>query len=504
MPDRLSAEALPERRLNALLRRADWRFLLAGEKAPLVANFLGGEDARAVELIAAGETADPAGADMAATGFPTRSALRAAIDAVRPGGEIVSLWRLPRPFGMARAVASMRHAGLLDVRVFWAGPLPHRAPQFWLDLGSPEAIAGLLAGRPASSLPQKALRVLWRACVRLGLLSPLCAIGRAPGAAADAPRDEIGAHFPASAGRVLLSGGKRSINKVVGLPFAPGAEGSGAVVKFARVRSADAALEREAAALRALERDRHDLPGVPRLLAEGRRAGRRALAESAVDGKPLIVALSKESFGQLSSLVGEWLVGLCGGPAQPREEWWPRLVGEPLAEFERNFGEAIAADSIAALRNQLERLGELPQACEHRDCSPWNVVLDRDGAPGLHDWESAEPRGLPGLDLAYFLANAAFVVDGALESGRTRESYVALLDPGTPRGKLATECAAAYCDRAHISSEDFARLRLLAWVVHSRSDFHHLSLEAAGRPDRKALRAATYLGLIEVELGQWS
>jgi len=495
-----AAESLPEVELNDLLRRADWRFLLRETGAPHVANLTGGRDSRAIDLIAA--TGDPpaGGADVAAIGYPTRLALGAALDAVRPGGEVACIWRVPRPFAVNRAATRLRRAGLRDVRVLWAGPLPHGAPQFWLSLDSPEALSHLLAQRPARSARQAALRPLWRALARSGLLAPLCAIGSVPGEDSEPQRDEIEAAFPAGSGQLLLTGGHRSVNKVVGLPFASTTEEPPAVAKFSRVPAADGALEREASALRAIERDRPGLPGVPRLLAEGKRAGRHALVESAVHGQPLIAALSPESFDELAVLVGEWLVGLSDGKRHPRNEWWPRLVGEPLEAFERNFGKVVPADTIATLRRLLGELGDLPEACEHRDCSPWNVVLDKRGAPGLLDWESAEPHGLPGLDLAYFLANCAFVLDGALESGRTRESYERLRDPAAPLGALAAECEDRYRQALGLDPNDLARLRLLAWLVHSRSDYTHLSMAAAGVPSVETLHTSTYLGLVEAEL----
>jgi hypothetical protein len=493
-------EQLPERQLNELLRRADWRFLLRGAETPWIADMTSGRDSRAIELIAAEGEPPPGEADVAAIGFPSRLALRAALDAVHPGGEVVCLWRLPRPFGARRAGARLRKAGLLDVRVFWPGPVPQHSPQFWLSLGSPAASAHLLAARPARSALQRALRSLWRLSARAGLLAPLCAIGRVPGDEDERANDELEAAFPASGGRLLLTGGKRSINKAVGLPFAGDAAVPETVVKFARVAAADEALAREAAALRLVERDRPGATRVPRLLAEGKRAGRHALAESAVHGEPLIAILSPDNFEPLATRVGDWLVNLSGGAGRSREEWWPRLVGAPLERFERDFGEVIAADSLEPLREQLAAIEGLPEACEHRDCSPWNVVLDQGGAPGLHDWESAEPHGLPGLDLAYFLANCAFVLDDALGSGRTRESYRRLLDPATPHGAVAVACAERYRERVGIAAADYARLRLLCWVVHSRSDHQHLTMAAAGAPSHEALRGSSFLGLLETEL----
>ncbi len=493
-------EQLPEPQLNELLRRADWRFLLRGAGTPWIADMTSGRDSSAIALVAAKGEPPPGEADVAVTGFPSRLALRSALDAARPGGEVVCLWRVPRPFGAGRAAARLRKAGLSEVRVFWPGPVPRHPPQFWLSLDSPAASAHLLAARPARSALQRALRPLWQLSARAGLLAPLCAIGRVPGGEAERAGDELEAAFPAGGGQLLLTGGRRSINKAVGLPFAKDAGTPATVVKFARVAAADEALAREAATLRLVERDRPGATRVPRLLAEGKRAGRHALAESAVHGEPLIAALSPDNFERLAARVGEWLVNLSGGADRSREEWWPRLFGAPLERFEQNFGGAIAAGALTRLREQLAAIGDLPEACEHRDCSPWNVVLDASGAPGLHDWESAEPHGLPGLDLAYFLANCAFVLDDALESGRTRKSYERLLDPGTPYGAIAAACAERYCTRIGISIEDYARLRLLCWVIHSASDHQHLSMAAAGPPSAEALRGSSFLGLIEAEL----
>lgn len=485
-----NAEELPEAQLNRLLRRVDWRFLLQAEDAPSVADMTAGKTSLAVHLVAASGKPLPGDADLATIGYPTRLALRGAIESVRPGGEVAAFWQLPRPAAVRRAVRRMRAAGLEDVRILWPGPLPLRQPEFWLPLGSEEAAEHLLGRRPPSSAPQAVLRPLWRAAARAGLLFPLCAIGRTPGS------DSAGSE-PDTA--LLLTGGQRSINKVVGLRLDAGGEAT-AVVKFARVEAADEALEREAAALRAIEAEHPGLCGVPRVLEEGMRAGRRALAESAVHGKPLIDRLDPDSFEELAGSVTSWLIELAqGGEAQSPDVWWERLVGARLRAFERDFAQVLPAGLPARLEETLAALGPLPLVPEHRDCSPWNVVLDG-GEPGLHDWESAELRGLPGLDLAYFLANCAFVLDGALETGRTRESYERLRDPSTQYGGVAAECESRYRQALGLDPNDLVRLRLLAWLVHSASDHRHLTMESGGTPDPEALRAGTYLGLIEAEL----
>ncbi|HWO46506.1 MAG TPA: phosphotransferase, partial [Solirubrobacterales bacterium] len=182
-----------------------------------------------------------------------------------------------------------------------------------------------------------------------------------------------------------------------------------------------------------------------------------------------------------------------GGTTEPRD---------PLDWFAQRFGPVVEPPLLDKARALLDGLGELPPAVEHRDCSPWNILITSGGEPVLLDWESAEPAGLPGLDLVYFLANCAFVLDKALESGRTRESYASLLDPATPNGRVAAAAIAAYTDALGISAEDFRRLRLLTWIVHSRSDYRHLQLESPGEPTPEALRNAPFLGLVEEDLSR--
>ena len=491
---------LPEARRNALLRGLDWRFLLGAGDAPRALALCSGDLAEAVKLaFEPPETGRPA--DLVVIGRASRARMTRARRAIAPGGEVALRWRSPLPGGPARLRRRLESAGFTHVRCYWPGPVPWRQPHFWLPVAVPRAIDHVLADRPARSRFGAALRVLWGVALRMGSLAPLWAIARVPGPGAE--ESTAGAAGERETDWLLLTGGKRSINKVVGLGFRHRSDGADpeVAVKIARVSDAEPGLRREAEVLRGLERERPEVPGIPRVLGEGSRSGRLALTENAVLGRPLLDQLTTASFqGQARAVTG-WLAGLAGSPAaEPRASWWARLVEEPLDDFRQNFGPVARDGAVQGARLALDSLGDLPIVCEHRDCAPWNVLLTPGGDLALLDWESAEPRGLPALDLVYFLANSAFVLDRALESGRTRESYRSLLDPGTPAGAVADASLRQYAGELGIDPAQLPALRLLCWIVHSRSDHRHLGLRAGGTPPASELRRSVFLGLVEEEL----
>jgi hypothetical protein len=239
------------------------------------------------------------------------------------------------------------------------------------------------------------------------------------------------------------------------------------------------------------------------VLGLGRRSGRTAVVESAVHGVALLSRLTVESFPELAASVTEWLTELArgrrGGEGTRAEA---RRVTGAVDAFARDFGAAVGAEVVQSVRSRAATLGDVPVCCEHRDCSPWNVLVMADGRPALVDWESAEPAGLPGLDLTYFLANCAFILEGALESGRTRETYARLLDPATPLGRVAASCFARYSAALEIEARAMATLRLLCWVVHTRSEHAHATADAGGVPAAGVLRGGTFVGLIREELAR--
>jgi hypothetical protein len=298
---------------------------------------------------------------------------------------------------------------------------------------------------------------------------------------------------------VLLTGGRRSINKVVGLGFTDSQGPPQLAVKFARSLSEDEPLEREGATLRLLGEAAVELRGVPEVLFVERRSGRVALGETVVAGQPLLHRLDRDSFATVASQVTSWLVDLArGAVVQPRPAWFERLVEGPVGQFERMFASVLNAEETARGRQILATLNDLPLVCEHRDCSPWNVLYDG-GSVALVDWESSEPRGLPGLDLVYFLTYAALFVEQTMDAGRA-ETYARTLDPRSTVGAVVRACEESYCARLGLDPGQLHPLRLLCWIVHARSEYAQLEQDAVGSPTQDALAGSLFLSLWRQEL----
>jgi Phosphotransferase enzyme family len=498
----VSASTTPtETERNALLRRVDWRFLLRQDAEP-AASATSAHLASALELVSTSPPAGDEPLDLVALVHPNRRTLEAAVRALRPGGEVYVERYVPRLRGASRIRRHLESCGLTDVRCYWPWPAPGHGTQFWLPVDSPGAMEYFLSlNRRWRPWRRRLLERLWAKAARLGLLAPLCALGRKPeGEDPLLERSVRQLHPDGAISWLLLTGGRRSVNKVVGLGIVD--RQPRLVVKFARSPSEDDGLRREAAVLSVLETAHPSLRGLPRLLFVERRSGRVALGETMLRGSPVLEQLNRSTFAALAQQVTEWLVALAGRAEPVRATlWWGRLVEEPLNYFEHAFAATLSADEIAYARQALAMPDvALPLVVEQRDVAPWNTLLDDDGTLAVVDWESAELEGLPALDLVYFLTQAALVVGDALDSGAARDAYARSLDPATELGRIVDQCESLYCARVGVDPPLLRPLRLLCWTIHARSEYERLTADAGARPGRDALDASVFLGLWREEL----
>ena len=524
----LGANAHTEAMLNRLLRRVDWRFLLPDPQPAKSICFADSWLAQSVAAISQQVVELPAQAGndctLAVMVDPDEATLHTAWNALESGGACYSEWnewnewRHPSSRGPRSVRRRLEAAGFVDVTCYWPWPSPDRSsPLFWLPMEAPKALDYFLANRPHAHSQWRrtwngALRVLWRAALSARLLSPICAVARKPDASAASPGwlDTVRSQWPViepdsipkHIDLLLLSGGNSSSNKLVCLVFVDAQPIPKMAVKLPRVSDSVPALEREAVNLQAIQLTRAGaVPGVPRVIFFRDCARLPVLAETVLTGRPLSVLARRGNYREMALKVTDWLVDLANRPkARPRAEWWDRLVESALIDFERCFGAALDSDRLHDTRIILDALGDLPLVCEQRDCSPWNVLISPTGDVVVLDWESAELRGLPALDLIYFLTYLAFFVDGAMESKRFRESYRATLDPATFTGHVVAECLDRYFKQLGLPADVLPPLRLLTWLIHSRSEYRRLAADAAGLPNTEALCNSLFVKLWTEEL----
>lgn len=515
---------LREQVRNQLLRRADWRFLLPNPQPDRSICFAHGQLAKAVALVS-NEVLDARcecheDCDLAVAVNPNHATLRSAWQALRPGGACYTEWWWPSMTGVRGVRRRLAAAGFVNVSCYWAWPL-HVPAQFWLPLEAPDALHYFLSTRaPASSARQQVgnavQKLAWQWLMRGQLLFPIRAVATKPErtprhAAAGVPVCETEtasqAAFSNNAICLLRTGGQRSVNKVVKFVFAGTAQQPQFVVKIARVPEVISWLKDEAAVLRYLHAQKpQGIPGVPRVLFYREEPKFAMLGETVVAGAPLWSVLRRGNYRDLALKATDWLAALAAdGPRQPPESWWERLVQPALNKFEQEYGSIADRTLIQQTRAKLECLGPLPVVCEHRDFAPWNLLLTREGQLAVLDWESCELRGLPALDLTYFLTKLTFTLEqvkffGEVDVQQVRNSYRAAMNSATFTGRVHHECYERYAERVGLEPDTLHTLRLLTWLVHAGWEYDAFVADVAGEPAPETLRRSRYFNLWVEEL----
>jgi hypothetical protein len=508
----------PEQELNARLRRADWRFLLPSPRPRRALCRAGGLLAEAVASIAEEVVTGNAGrdCDLAVAEDPdprTRAELR---DALRPGGTCYTEW-CPRIGGARRVERALRAAGFDDVTCYRPWPGSTTLPVFWIPVDSPGAAAYVRSRRRLRGGRVRRLLVTARQrgrdLLRGHFGGPICALARRSAALPsgarhpaawlreDWPQWGLGS-TPERLSTLLVTGGPRSVSKVVLLAFAEPSPIPLVAVKAPRVDEATAGVRREGAALASLAARRSGgLPGVPRLLVRREIDGVPLVGETALVGRPLESLLTPRNLGAWSIEVADWLAALVQREfALPPAHWREAIIEPALSRFVELFGEVVDRGLLREGEAIVRAIGALPAAPEQRDFGPWNVLVTPAREIAVLDWESAEVDGLPALDLLYYLAYASFHADRARDRGSRIASYRRSLDPSTPTGTVRRDCLARYLDVLGLDSAQLAPLRALVWLIHAPSDFRHAVADAGGPPPAEDLARSLFLALWTEEI----
>jgi hypothetical protein len=214
---------------------------------------------------------------------------------------------------------------------------------------------------------------------------------------------------------ILLTPRFSTSRHVVGLVLASETGRPALVAKLPRLAGDGAALSREAAGLTAVRRALGETSSVPRLIAHLTDQAHPLLVETAIDGRPLSpAAVARDRDGTIEPAVA-WLERVARTSArrpspEDDEARFRALVEQPLQALAADDpGDETLATLVARTLEALAplRAARLPLVLEHGDTSHPNLLLRRFGDLAVVDWELADPDGLPGHDLGFFLTYAA-------------------------------------------------------------------------------------------------
>jgi len=240
------------------------------------------------------------------------------------------------------------------------------------------------------------------------------------------------------------------------------------VAKMPRLAGTSASIEREVANLRAIQASR---PGgfdsIPRVIAFEEYGGRAILVETALVGRPMDPPAVRRDLTGCCNAVTAWLAEvqqLACSPIPAGPDWFERLVERPLRYFEDVF--PLSAEERRMLEQTWElvaplREASLPLVFEHGDLSHPNVMLLKDGAPGVVDWELAEPHGLPAYDLFFFLTYAAFALHNARSNGKYLPAFHAAF---FSHGAWARPYVRGYAEQLQLPPHTLTPLFVLSWA----------------------------------------
>ena len=498
---------------NRLLRRADFRYLLPDPSpatsmclAPALAEPLACMSA----TVLAGTGAVDAGVDLVAAIDPRADALARARAALRPGGVLYTEWRRPRAETWKGIRRRLRSAGFEALGCWWPRPDPDRSPAtVWIPVDGAAPLRYYRTRRTPSRNPVRraargARTVQWLLAPR----RPVCAVATKaesapPGGRAEDPVETIRESWsrwglgpaPRRLYRLLLAPPGRSSGKVVTLLFADDDPEPRVALKRARTPESAEGLRREADVLRSLD---GKLPGagIPKLFeswADG------SAAEGALTGLPIAAFLRRKSLEELADAACRWLIEFAAATRGRAVNARDRALAV-LSDFEEDYGTVVDRAMLRETEEALRALGDLSEVCEQRDFSPWNVHWDARGKLVVFDWESAERRGLPALDLVYFLAFLGFYSDRALPRRAHAASFRRQLDPSSATGAVTRSSLARYAAATGVSEGALRPLRLTTWMLHARSERLRLDADAGGKASPELLRRSVFRDLWELEI----
>ena len=321
--------------------------------------------------------------------------------------------------------------------------------------------------------------------VRLGLprwgAGSVTVLARRPAAGASAP--------PGPEISVLLTPRYRASRHVIGVGAARDGSQLTTVIKVPCAVEGARAVAHEAASLAAFQRGTADAEVAPRLISVVDHGPRAMLVESAVNGRPLDRRQVRRDPPAALDAVRGWVDNAPkGAPVPPDHDGrFARLIDDAARRVQAAGGprQPHRSQLLDRTRQALRPLRHtaLPTVFEHGDFSHPNLLLLADGRLAAVDWEQAEPEGLPGHDLFFFLGYLCHAVEKPHRPVAVAERYrQAVVPGGWARGAVEAHLELMSVDRRCLEALQLASwLRTVATLADvpgalTRSDPHRFEL----------------------------
>ena len=116
------------------------------------------------------------------------------------------------------------------------------------------------------------------------------------------------------------------------------------------------------------------------------------------------------------------------------------------------------------------------------------------------DWESSRLRGIPALDLIFFLTRIC--IDHKIEPGTltTQERYQKMIDPNTFSGAVFSDCINYYTSELGIPQAAIPSLRLMTYIAQAHIKFLDVTTGTLKFPDKLSVGKLLVTNLWEEEL----
>lgn len=266
---------------------------------------------------------------------------------------------------------------------------------------------------------------------------------------------------------VLLTPRFQASSRVILLVFSDSKSVPVLAIKVPRLEGSDPSIESEVRVLQNIQSKR---PGgftsVPQVIAFEEFYGRKILIETALVGDSLDPPTVRRDPDFYCQVIVDWLIDLQKPAAIPiatNPDWFSRLVAEPLNKFESWFPLDDDEKAFESSMEIITRLKEvrMPLTVSHGDFSHPNILLMEDGNPGVLDWEQAEIRGLPVIDLFFFLTYVAFSRQRANLNGHYLSAFKSAF---FGRQSWTKPYVREYCRQMNVQVNSLTPLFLLNWL----------------------------------------